>query len=114
MNHPPDYGHLTWIGTILGPHGLKGEVRVRPLTDTPDYYLQEKEFLLESGEGLKRVEVLEIQFHQDNWLIRLSGLETRDQAQALKGRRCKKNSSSSRGLNLVSAISNRLPLRAWA
>ena len=57
MNHPPDYGHLTWIGTILGPHGLKGEVRVRPLTDTPDYYLQEKEFLLESGEGLKRVEV---------------------------------------------------------
>ena len=46
-----------------------------------------KEFLLESAEGLKRVEVLEIQFHQDNWLIRLSGLETRDQAQALKGRR---------------------------
>ncbi len=87
MNHPPDYGHLTWIGTILRPHGLKGELRVRPLTDTPDYYLQEKEFLLESGEGLKRVEVLEIQFHQDNWLIRLSGLETRDQAQALKGRR---------------------------
>ena len=87
MNHPPDYGHLTWIGTILGTHGLKGNLRVRPLTDTPDYYLQEKEFLLESAEGLKRVEVLEIQFHQDNWLIRLSGLETRDQAQALKGRR---------------------------
>ncbi len=73
MNHPPDYGHLTWIGTILGPHGLKGEVRVRPLTDTPDYYLQEKEFLLESGEGLKRVEVLERQrpsgFFQKNFLL---------------------------------------------
>ena len=87
MNHPPDYGHLTWIGTVLGPHGLKGEVRVRPLTDTPKYYLQEKEFLLESGEGLKRVEVLEIQFHKDICIIRLSGLETSDQAKALKCKR---------------------------
>ena len=108
MNNPPDYEHLTWIGSVLGVHGLKGELRVRPLTDTPDYYLQEKELLLETREGLKKVEIDEIQVHKDVWLLRLSGLESREQAEAFKGMRLLIPDSRLRPLNEGEVFLHRL------
>ena len=85
MKHPPDYKHLTWIGSIQGVHGIKGELRVKPFTDTPLYYQNEKELLLETQDGLEKVDIDGIHFHKNAWLIKIKGIDKLDQAENLKG-----------------------------
>ena len=87
MNRHQDYEHLTWIGTIIGAHGLKGTLRVRPLTFTPEYYLDVDGFMLETKDVLKSVEVEEISLAISQWRIRFSGIQNRNEAEALKGLR---------------------------
>ena len=41
-----DYDEHTWIATIVGAHGIKGAVRARYFTETPNYYLKEKVLFL--------------------------------------------------------------------
>ena len=85
MNRALDYEKLTWIGTILDAHGLKGEVRVRSLTDTPYYYLNVKELLLETKESLRPLKVNKIRIHPDGWRIRFDEFKTRNEAIPIKG-----------------------------
>ena len=44
MTDYDDYDEHTWIATIIGAHGIKGAVRAKYFTDTPDYYLKSKSF----------------------------------------------------------------------
>ena len=55
-----DYDELTWVATIVGAHGIKGAVRVKYFTDTPDYYLNVELFFLESEGQLQSLKVLQI------------------------------------------------------
>ncbi len=87
MNRHQDYEHLTWIGTIIGAHGLNGVLRVRPLTYTPEYYLNVDGFMLETKDALKSVEVEEISLASSQWRIRFSGIQNRNEAEALNGLR---------------------------
>ena len=47
MTNYIDYDEYTWIATIVGAHGIKGAVKARYITETPDYYLKEKTLFLE-------------------------------------------------------------------
>ena len=51
MTNYNDHDEHTWIATVVGAHGIKGAIRARYVTDTPDYYLKEKVFFLEK-EGI--------------------------------------------------------------
>ena len=53
-----DYDEHTWIATIVGAHGIKGAVRARYVTDTPDYYLKEKALFLEKAGSLSTLNLL--------------------------------------------------------
>ena len=47
MTDYKDHDEHTWIATVVGAHGIKGAVRARYFTNTPEYYQKEKLFFLE-------------------------------------------------------------------
>lgn len=77
----PDAGELLEVGSIGRAHGTRGEVVVRLITDRTER--------LESGSKLaadvRELVVATSRPHQDRWLVRFEGVETRDQAEELRG-----------------------------
>ena len=64
-----DYDELTWVATIVGAHGIKGAVRVKYFTDTPDYYLNVELFFLEFERQLQSLKVLQIRPTKSGWIV---------------------------------------------
>ena len=64
-----DYDEHTWIATIVGAHGIKGEVKARYFTDTPDYYLEEKVIFLEKAGILSVLNIIRISHSRNRWII---------------------------------------------
>ncbi|HHV41934.1 MAG TPA: 16S rRNA processing protein RimM [Clostridiaceae bacterium] len=72
------------IGVITGAHGIDGRLRVKPLTDEPARFLDLKTCrLMKQGKFLRECEVEEAGRHNNLILLRLNGVDNRDQAQAL-------------------------------
>ena len=80
-----DYKEYTWIATIVGVRGVSGEVRVKYFTDSPEYYLNTKLFFLENQRKLIPRSVLRLKSAKKGWLIVFEGIETRDDAEKIKG-----------------------------
>jgi len=80
-----DYDELTWIATIVGAHGIKGAVRARYVTDTPDYYLKEKVLFLEKAGSLSALNIIRINQANNCWIILFEEFNSRNDAEALKG-----------------------------
>ncbi len=80
-----DYDDHTWIATIVGAHGLKGAVRARYVTDTPDYYLKEKVFFLEKEEILSALKIISINKSKNCWIILFDEIHSRNDAEVIKG-----------------------------
>ena len=80
-----DYDEHTWIATIVGAHGIKGAVRARSVTETPDYYLKEKGLFLEKAGSLSALNVLQINQSKNCWIIFFEEINSRNNAEVLKG-----------------------------
>jgi 16S rRNA processing protein RimM len=76
------------IGRILGPHGIRGELRVYPLTDDPTRFDRLKTCLLEGAPGSPPsvCRCVGARNQQGLVLLRLEGVDDRDAAEKLKGR----------------------------
>lgn len=72
-------GH-TKVGQIVGTFGLKGDLKVVPLTDFLDRFKKGSRLRLQ-GEW---TEVTAVRWHQDRPVIRLSGIDSIEAAQRLK------------------------------
>lgn len=70
------------IGKILAPHGVKGEVRVLPLTDFPERFATMRRAFLETGQA---VEVEAARFHKRWVLLKLRGFDTMTAVEPLRG-----------------------------
>tara|TARA_B100001540_G_scaffold298515_1_gene302097 strand:- start:155 stop:679 length:525 start_codon:yes stop_codon:yes gene_type:complete len=81
------YEDYTWIGTIVGVRGIKGEVRVKYYTDHPKYYLSSNVLFLENERGLLAKRVLKFRLEKKGWAIIFEGISTRDAAEEIKGYR---------------------------
>lgn len=86
---PPllDYKDFTWIGTIANFHGVRGELKIFPLTDTPDYYLDVEQWFIETQGELKPFEVEQLRLHKNMWIVKLSAIEDRAEAEIFLKRR---------------------------
>lgn len=76
------------IGQIIGAHGVRGEVKLRPLTDYPERFLTMKSLkLYRQGRpvGEYPVEQMREMPAKGTFLAALSGIEDMDQADALRG-----------------------------
>jgi 16S rRNA processing protein RimM len=71
-------------GKIVSTHGVRGEVRVQPWCDGPEYLLGFKTLDLKGGETA--VEVENARVSKNIVLMKLAGVDTLDDAVALRGR----------------------------
>lgn len=71
------------IGTIIGAHGLQGELKVRLATDDPDYLSRLKWIYLGDEERPRRL--VGFRLHGGFGLMTLKGITTPEQAVAFRG-----------------------------
>lgn len=74
------------IGKVVAPHGIRGEVKVIVLTDFPDRFDVGSELRLvpENGESRKLVVEANRQY-KGGLVLKLRGVETRDDSEAMHG-----------------------------
>jgi 16S rRNA processing protein RimM len=74
------------VGEVGGAHGIRGEVRVRPLTDHPEHFAELQEVYLEwSPDRGREVTIERVRFHQGVLLVQFAGTTTRTEAEQLLG-----------------------------
>ncbi len=71
-------------GKIVSIHALKGEVKIQPWCDSPEYLCTFKRLYSKSGDRVYEIERIR---PQGNMVIaKLKGIDTPEQAQAMRGR----------------------------
>lgn len=70
------------VGQIVTAVGIKGEVKVYPYTDTPQRFAEIDELLMES----KPVKIQSVRFMKNMAILKLSGVDDRNGAEALRGK----------------------------
>ncbi|MEG1819211.1 MAG: ribosome maturation factor RimM [Oscillospiraceae bacterium] len=73
------------IGEIVGTHGVKGEMRVNPWADSPEFMKNFKTLYLDKH-GQKSVKVSGCRPHGNVVLLMLDGIETVEQASVMRGK----------------------------
>jgi 16S rRNA processing protein RimM len=74
------------VGRIIAPHGVKGQVRVEPLTDFPERFAHLNEVWLDLPSGERRPAAVESSSANAVRLwLKLKGVDNRDAAQAVRG-----------------------------
>lgn len=86
MNPPKEEADAVTIGVVLRPHGIRGEVVIEPLTDNEERFasLQTARVVRPSGEA-SHLQVESIFPHKGRLVVRFRGVESRDDAEALRG-----------------------------
>lgn len=72
------------LGEIVSTHGIKGEVRLNPWCDTPDFVKKFKTLYFDKN-GEKSVKVLSARPHGNVAILLLEGTDDIDKARALRG-----------------------------
>ncbi len=72
------------VAKILAPQGVRGEVRVLPLTDFPERFQKRKELWLGPPQD-RRVRLESARAHGRVWLLKLAGIDDRNAAESLRG-----------------------------
>ena len=85
---PESPQHLV-VGEILRPHGVRGEVRMRVLTDYPEHLASLKSLYIGKSaddSNLTEVVLQKVRFHKAYALLTLDGYRSRDEADRLRGK----------------------------
>ena len=70
------------IGTVLKPQGIKGEIKVLPITDDARRFLELKEVLINNTSFV----VSSVRLHERFAYVKLKGINDRNAAEALVGK----------------------------
>jgi 16S rRNA processing protein RimM len=79
-----DQQYIT-IGEIGSPHGLRGEVRVIPLTDFPERFKTTGHVFLSLGNSLLEKAVQSAVVQRNGIVLKLEGLDSPEQAKKFRG-----------------------------
>ncbi len=71
-------------GRIVSTHGVRGEVKVEPWCDSPDFLLDFDAFYV--GKEQKEMQVEGARVHKTMVLLKLCGVDTPEQGMALRGK----------------------------
>lgn len=75
----------TRIGKIINTHGVRGEMKVFPLTDDPSRYdVLEQVFIEDRKKKYTSYEVEAVRYHKEHVLIKLKGIDDMDAAKTHK------------------------------
>ena len=71
------------IGKIVAPHGVRGDIRILPQTETPELFLELDYLLLENGQKLN---LTRARFQKNLVLVSTQEIQTMDEAEKLRGK----------------------------
>ena len=76
-----------WVGTLMKPYGLKGEIKVRPETFDAKRHSQLKRVLVrrKTPPLSKKLSVSTSRYHQDLWYLRFEGHPTPESVKPYSG-----------------------------
>lgn len=69
------------IGKIVAPHGVRGDIRIMPLTEKPEQFLELDHLLLEGG---KKLTIKNARFHKRMLLVTTKEVTTMNDAELLR------------------------------
>lgn len=72
------------IGKIVSVQGIKGEVRVNPWSDSPDFLLEFDEFYYENGK--EKITILNSRVQKNVVILKIEGIDTVEEAQKLRNK----------------------------
>lgn len=75
---------LLEVGKIVNTHGLKGEVKVVPWTDTPDVFEELEYVLVKSRQGEMKLNISGIKYQKNNIIVKFRELNRIEDAEPLK------------------------------
>ena len=78
------------MAEVLGPHGIKGWVKLRPWLEDPTLLVGQKNLVMAPGprmrpEPVLPLKVLQVRRQGRGWVMQISGVSDRDAAEALRG-----------------------------
>lgn len=73
------------IGEIVGTHGVRGELRINPWSDTPDFLKNFKNFYFDK-ECTEKMKAVSVRPHGNIVLIKFEDIDNMDEALKLKGK----------------------------
>lgn len=73
------------LGQIVGTHGVRGEMRVNPWCDSPDFAKKFKTLYMDEG-GAQPVRVLSCRPHGNVFLVKLEGIDSIAEAEKHRDR----------------------------
>ncbi len=78
------------LAEVLGAHGIKGWVKLKPLVEDPTFLVGLKGLILAPGPKMRQAKSLEVKVislrpQGRGWVAQLSGVEDRTQAEGLRG-----------------------------
>jgi len=73
------------MGRFGAPHGVRGWLKVQPYTEATEGLLGYKQWWIGSQQSWRQCELLEGRVHGSELVVRLDGIEDRDQAAAMRG-----------------------------
>ena len=71
-------------GKITGTHGLKGEVRVQPWADSPEFLAEFDELYLDKG--TIKIEITSSRVHKNMLIMKIKGIDTIEEADRLRNK----------------------------
>ena len=81
---------LYTIGQVVGARGIKGEIKIYPHTSFPERFAQMSKVLIgkeESEESLEKYVIEAQRVHKDMIILKLLGIDTRNDAEGLVGKK---------------------------
>lgn len=81
----PEKDEMLHVGTINGVYGIKGWVKVHALTDPVSNILSFGHWKLKRRDSLQSAELKDGRPHGKGLIVKLAGVDTRDDAEKLRG-----------------------------
>lgn len=79
-------GDLVVIGQVARPHGVRGEVRIRPFTESAaSFNLFDRVYLRRPGRTEELTRIESVRVHKNVVLLKLKGIRSRDEAEEIAG-----------------------------
>lgn len=73
------------VGKVVNTHGVRGEIKVIPLTDDIERFYDLKWVYLDRSGTLERYNVMGVKLSRGHAIIRLEGINSMNEAEPLKG-----------------------------
>ena len=74
------------IGVIVNTHGIKGHIKVKPLTGFPERFSNMKGLLVQNNKGkIDEYTIEDVKYHKDMILIKLKEIDNMNEVEVLKG-----------------------------